>query len=78
MNSLITTIAFLTMGQIAQAEVDLVVGAIRWDAWSGGKITGEVERSLGPEKYHTRLPWFSEVVDVSHCVALPWPVELRL
>ena len=34
------------------------VGAIRWDAWFGGK--GEpgkaVERSLGPERWHARLP----------------------
>ncbi len=38
------------------------VGAIRWDAWTGGSVTAEVERSLGPEKYHARLPWFAEVV----------------
>ena len=32
------------------------VGAIRWDAWSGGEVTREVERSLGPAQYHARLP----------------------
>jgi hypothetical protein len=39
-----------------------VVGAIRWDAWTGGEITAQVERSLGPPKYHDRLPWFAEVL----------------
>jgi len=41
----------------------VAVGAIRWDAWTGGKITAQVERTLGPEKYHDRLPWFAEVLD---------------
>lgn len=40
-----------------------LVGAIRWDAWSGGSITEQVERTLGPKKYHNRLPWFAEVKD---------------
>jgi len=39
-----------------------IVGAIRWDAWTGGAVTEQVERTLGPEKYHDRLPWFTEVV----------------
>lgn len=39
-----------------------IVGAIRWDAWTGGEITDQVERSLGPKKYHDRLPWFAEVI----------------
>lgn len=39
------------------------VGAIRWDAWTGGSVTEQVERSLGPKKYHDRLPWFAEVAD---------------
>lgn len=37
------------------------VGAIRWDAWTGGRITEEVQRTLGPAHYHDRLPWFAEV-----------------
>jgi hypothetical protein len=37
------------------------VGAIRWDAWSGGRLTEEVQRTLGPAKYRDRLPWFAEV-----------------
>jgi len=37
------------------------VGAIRWDAWSGGSVTKEVESSLSPEKHRWRLPWFAQV-----------------
>jgi hypothetical protein len=37
------------------------VGAIRWDAWTGGRVTDQVERTLAPEQYHLRLPWFAEV-----------------
>ena len=40
-----------------------VVGAIRWDAWTGGGVTEQVERTLGPKKYHNRLPWFAKVID---------------
>ena len=39
------------------------VGAIRWDAWTGGPATEQVERTLGPSQYHDRLPWFAEVLD---------------
>ncbi len=39
-----------------------IVGAIRWDAWTGGNVTEQVERTLGPKKYHDRLPWFAEVI----------------
>ena len=38
-----------------------LVGAIRWDAWSGGWVTEEMKKTLGPAKYHDRLPWFAEV-----------------
>jgi pimeloyl-ACP methyl ester carboxylesterase len=38
-----------------------LVGTIRWDAWSSGRVTEEVERTLGPAKYHDRLPWFAKV-----------------
>jgi len=40
-----------------------VVGAIRWDAWYGaGGPVAEVERSLGPRKFHFRLPFFARVL----------------
>jgi hypothetical protein len=40
-----------------------VVGAIRWDAWYGdsGPVK-HTEISLGPPKYHFRLPWFARVI----------------
>lgn len=40
-----------------------LVGAIRWDAWHGnqGMPGRAVQRSLGPEKYHWRLPFFAVV-----------------
>jgi hypothetical protein len=41
-----------------------IIGAIRWDAWYGEKgPVKEVERSLGPIKYHFRLPFFARVLD---------------
>ena len=44
------------------------VGAIRWDAWSGGGVTEQVEQTLSPEKHRSRLPWFTKVdaVDRAH------------
>jgi hypothetical protein len=37
------------------------VGAIRWDAWYGKEgAVREVERSLGPKKFHFRLPFFAQ------------------
>ena len=37
------------------------VGAIRWDAWSGGDVTEQVEQTLSPEKHRLRLPWFAKL-----------------
>ena len=48
-------------GQTPERSSRPSVGAIRWDAWSGGRVTEEVQRTLGPAKYHDRLPWFAEV-----------------
>jgi hypothetical protein len=40
-----------------------MVGAIRWDAWYGrGSPVSEVEKTLGPRKYHFRLPFFAKVI----------------
>jgi hypothetical protein len=40
-----------------------IVGAVRWDAWYGrGGPVAEVERSLGPKKFHFRLPFFAQVL----------------
>ena len=39
------------------------VGAIRWDAWTGDTPVGQqVERSLGPEEWHYRLPFFAQEI----------------
>ena len=44
------------------AHATPLVGSIRWDAWYGsdGPVTA-LEKSLGPPKYHFRLPWFATV-----------------
>jgi hypothetical protein len=42
------------------------VGAIRWDGWVGKKGSWQigpiVERTMGPEKFHSKAPWFSKVI----------------
>jgi hypothetical protein len=49
-----------------------LVGAIRWDAWVGDLNSAglEVEKTLGPEKYHFRLPFFANILG-------PDTVEIR-
>ena len=54
---LMCTSSGLTAGEVPRPRV----GAIRWDAWTGGPVTKQVERTLGPKKYHHRLPWFAQV-----------------
>lgn len=45
------------------ADEKPIVGAIRWDGWYGeGGVVKAVEASLGPPKYHFRLPWFARVM----------------
>jgi len=43
----------------------VLVGVIRWDGWVGKKGTWEigpiVERTMGPERFHYRAPFFSVV-----------------
>ena len=58
--------AIVMMGSFclaAEGQSRPIVGAIRWDAWTGGEVTAQVERTLGPEKYHYRLPWYAQVVE---------------
>jgi hypothetical protein len=40
-----------------------LVGAIRWDAWAGdrGPASQAIHRSLGPKKWHYRLPFYAKV-----------------
>lgn len=63
--ALLFGILLLVPGTVCLGEDRPIVGAIRWDAWTGGSITQQVERSLGPRRYHSRLPWFAEVADDS-------------
>jgi hypothetical protein len=41
-----------------------LVGAIRWDAWIGAvagyDVGVQVENSLGPQRWHSRLPFYAE------------------
>jgi len=62
---IIISIFFISSNPIEKANPELdksditeevLVGAIRWDAWNGGEVTRQVERTLGPKKYHGRLP----------------------
>ena len=42
-----------------------IIGAIRWDAWydpTEGRVARSVEESLGPAKYHLRMPFFGREV----------------
>lgn len=57
---------FAACGQLSVAEVPAsrpVVGAIRWDAWHGPKSVGgrAVLKTLAPEKWRKRLPFFARV-----------------
>jgi hypothetical protein len=54
-------LAFLFLAISALAAERPAVGAIRWDAWSGGSVTEQVERTLSPERHRFRLPWFATV-----------------
>ena len=50
-------------GEAAGPKRRPLVGAIRWDAWHGDLgVPGQaVQKSLGPARYHFRLPWFAKV-----------------
>jgi hypothetical protein len=54
---LLSTLFLLPLSLVAADRPS--VGAIRWDAWSGGNVTEQVEQTLSPEKYRARLPWFA-------------------
>ncbi|MCY2991404.1 MAG: hypothetical protein NTY19_26545 [Planctomycetota bacterium] len=59
---LLASLAALHASDAPRMPARPLVGAIRWDAWTGGEVTVQVERTLGPKKYHARLPWFAEVL----------------
>jgi hypothetical protein len=45
-----------------------VIGAVRWDAWYDpeGKLGQAVEASLGPNQFHSRMPFFGQELDGDH------------
>jgi len=49
---------------IVQKKRTPVVGAIRWDAWHGGKdgVNDIVEKTLAPKEFHDRLPFFARII----------------
>lgn len=56
----------LRAGETKEAPAPMprpTVGAIRWDAWSGGPVTAQVERTLGHPPHRFRLPWFARTVE---------------
>ena len=66
---LLSFILFLSFGVISQSVFSQkpTIGAVRWDAWVGDLNTDgvgapqvglQVERSLGPNKYHFKLPFY--------------------
>ena len=57
------TVFFVTEIHAQTKELRPIVGAIRWDAWSGGPVTAQIERTLGPDQFRDRLPWFATVID---------------
>jgi hypothetical protein len=63
--------AALALARAASAKAApsrALVGAIRWDAWyaPGSGVTSAVERSLSPEQYRWRRPFFSRQDETDH------------
>jgi hypothetical protein len=57
-----------------------LLGATRWDAWQeNGDIQATVERSLGPNHWHYRLPFFARVTGSNSVTftATPRPSWIR-
>jgi len=53
----------VTADEPGRIKTEHLVGAIRWDAWHGNRgVPGQaVQHTLGPRKWHDRLPFFAEV-----------------
>jgi hypothetical protein len=60
----LVSVTGLAQGFSGGTERAALVGAIRWDAWHGNRseVGRAVERSLGPAKWHGRLPFFARVL----------------
>ena len=61
--ALLLTAAALATPPVSRAEsTKVLVGAIRWDAWQeNGVVQAAVEKSLAPNHWHYRLPYFAKV-----------------
>ena len=59
----IAAVVILLVAGCFAREPRIVAGAIRWDAWHGKRsaVGQAVESSLGPAKWHSRLPFFARV-----------------
>jgi hypothetical protein len=63
---LFIALLFTTLATLHAVDEKPIVGAIRWDGWYGeGGVVKAVEASLGPPKFHFRLPWFARVMGES-------------
>lgn len=58
---LILVLSAAALGSIPATADAPIVGAIRWDAWTGGAVTAQVTATLSPPEFHDRLPWFAAV-----------------
>jgi len=67
--------AFSTQNQV-KAVAPPIVGAVRWDAWlpKTNSVGAQVARSLGPNKYHFRLPYFA-ICNGDNDVDFPTPSQ---
>jgi hypothetical protein len=67
-NNRVLILIVVIAGVSAGADHGVLAGAIRWDAWHGDRsdVGKAVERSLGPKRWHYRLPFFARVLDDAH------------
>ncbi len=73
-------LAGLAAAPLLAAELDVLLGAIRWDAWYGpGSVpTTAVERSLSPRQWQRRVPFFVAATAAGVVVPPPDRDELRV
>lgn len=51
------------MSALQTGDARPLIGVIRWDAWDNSGAPGKaMELSLGPQRYHYRLPFFGKIV----------------
>jgi hypothetical protein len=56
------SLGFGTLPSDGSAAPGIIPIAIRWDPWySQVGTAGQAQKPLSPEKWHSRLPWFSDI-----------------